>query len=372
MKNRCKFSEKIYMYLNDELNSSSTQELLEHMKICKECSEEFNMVKEMQKELGNFAEVELPKRFRENLHKRLEENAASRKVFKFENYTRVIGRLAAAAAAVLVVVVAAKGINMLNPVLNNTQSLSQVSDEALNQKAGLQENTAAAAMEKPEMDSDLDSVKERQAYMKSVQDDSAEEKSLTDRVNYGEILGMGETQPDKPSSNVEAESRMAAPDDSSQKSIPGGKNPPVQSEGFDVTSNPKYEHFMKYAAEAGEVSFETLFKDVNCGYSERNNLLVSDKKNWEEVWNKIKPDSSFMPEVDFSRSIVIAVCQGTKPTGGYGVEITKVIEKEDSLVVFVKETEPEPGSIVTEALTAPCHIIRVDKLGKSILFEKQE
>ncbi len=372
MKNRCEFSEKIYMHFNDELNSTDTQGLLKHLESCKECREEFDMVGAIQKELGNFDEIELPKGFRENLHRRLEEKSTSRKIFKFENYTRVIGRLAAAAAAVLVVVVAAKGIDMLNPVINNTQSLSQVSDEALNQKAGTLENTAAAVMEKPEMDSDFDSVKERQAYMKSVQDDSIEEKSLTDRLNYGEILGMGEVQPDKPSGNVEAETRMAAPDDSTQKSIPGGKNPPVQSEGFDVTSNPKYEHFMKYAAEAGEVSFETLFKDVNCGYSESNNLLVLDKNSWEEVWNKVKPDSSFLPEVDFSRSIVIAVCQGTKPTGGYSIEITRVIEKEGSLVVFVKETEPEPDSIVTEALTAPCHIIRVDKTGKSILFEKQE
>ena len=68
------------------------------------------------------------------------------------------------------------------------------------------------------------------------------------------------------------------------------------------------------------------------------------------------------PEVDFSEEMVIAIFSGEKPTGGYSIEITKVELDEDEVTIFFEEVSPEPGQPVTEALTQPFHIVKINRI----------
>lgn len=56
---------------------------------------------------------------------------------------------------------------------------------------------------------------------------------------------------------------------------------------------------------------------------------------------------------------VLTVYAGAKPTGGHGMEIDKIEETEDKLVVYVKEYEPGDGCIVTQAFTYPQATVRL-------------
>ncbi len=65
------------------------------------------------------------------------------------------------------------------------------------------------------------------------------------------------------------------------------------------------------------------------------------------------------PSVDFSRESVVGIFLGTKPTGGYSLEVTSVEALSDGLRVNVSIRNPAAGSITTQALTSPWVLVRV-------------
>ena len=57
--------------------------------------------------------------------------------------------------------------------------------------------------------------------------------------------------------------------------------------------------------------------------------------------------------------ILLTVQRGMQNTGGYGVSIESVVGNEKHIDVTVAEENPEPGGIVTEALTYPACTVRI-------------
>lgn len=51
--------------------------------------------------------------------------------------------------------------------------------------------------------------------------------------------------------------------------------------------------------------------------------------------------------------VIVTIASGRKNTGGYGIEISKVNVNGTKVQIYVKEYSPEPGMIVTQALTYP-------------------
>jgi hypothetical protein len=66
--------------------------------------------------------------------------------------------------------------------------------------------------------------------------------------------------------------------------------------------------------------------------------------------------------------MVAAVFLGARPTGGYGVEITGTRRDGDTLVVEFVERRPGPDAIVTQALTAPYHIVTLPRHEGAVVF----
>lgn len=116
-----------------------------------------------------------------------------------------------------------------------------------------------------------------------------------------------------------------------------------------------------------ELKFETIDDADWAGVGEKKNYIIKSKKEWQDVWAKAG-HSAIAPEVDFAKEMIIAVFYGVAPTGGYSVEIIKVIESLDKLTVFIKETSPGSDCIVTQALTEPRHIIKVQRVDKEAAF----
>lgn len=56
----------------------------------------------------------------------------------------------------------------------------------------------------------------------------------------------------------------------------------------------------------------------------------------------------------------IKINAGEKPTGGYSLSFDKLTEKEYPVEIMVELTEPKEGELVTEALTYPSLILKID------------
>ena len=70
-----------------------------------------------------------------------------------------------------------------------------------------------------------------------------------------------------------------------------------------------------------------------------------------------------VPGADLDRETLLALFLGPKPSGGYGLEVRGVTVEGGDLFVDVVETAPEPGAIVTQALTHPWLLLRVPRGG---------
>ncbi|MDN5214823.1 protease complex subunit PrcB family protein [Fulvivirgaceae bacterium BMA12] len=117
------------------------------------------------------------------------------------------------------------------------------------------------------------------------------------------------------------------------------------------------------------VTFQTIEKNLYSGILDEQYVLVDDPNSWEDLWDKTAvwtPDE--LPEVDFTKSMVIAVYMGEKVSGGFEIEISELRESEDTIEVVSKITIPESGQGVTTALSQPFHIIKINKTSKKIIF----
>ena len=63
---------------------------------------------------------------------------------------------------------------------------------------------------------------------------------------------------------------------------------------------------------------------------------------------------------------------GQKSISGFVVKITKVEKYENELVAFFTEVKPSPNAEVTQVLTQPYPIIKIEKSNLPVIFKKVE
>lgn len=122
-----------------------------------------------------------------------------------------------------------------------------------------------------------------------------------------------------------------------------------------------------------ELTFKTLSMGYSSGYWDRKDYVIKEISEWKNLWDithlKVSPKPD-IPNINFNDKMVIAVFKGLRSTGGYRIEITEIIERENSVEVFVKEISPLPEDIVTMALTQPYHIVKIERVDKKVIFKR--
>ena len=76
------------------------------------------------------------------------------------------------------------------------------------------------------------------------------------------------------------------------------------------------------------------------------------------------------PAVDFTTRMVVGVFLGSRMTGGFDVQITAAEIADGALVVRYTETTPGPGAMLAQVITAPFHLVSVEKFDGPVKFEK--
>jgi len=121
-----------------------------------------------------------------------------------------------------------------------------------------------------------------------------------------------------------------------------------------------------------EVEIKGEWKGYHCGYAEAARLVIKTEDRWKEVWGKVhllRLPQQDLPKIDFQKELVIAVFMGERKSGGYEIEIRKIIKTEKEIVVEVEEKEPSPESLQSMALTQPYHIVVVKSSPLPVKFQ---
>jgi hypothetical protein len=112
--------------------------------------------------------------------------------------------------------------------------------------------------------------------------------------------------------------------------------------------------------------FEVLTQQNDGGASIRFFEILSEPneikmlQNDENLKNKISPN-------DIQNSNFIVLNMGEKTSGGYKIGIDTVVETDKNIIITVKETAPQPGSMVTQAFTNPFCVVKINSKKEIII-----
>jgi hypothetical protein len=110
------------------------------------------------------------------------------------------------------------------------------------------------------------------------------------------------------------------------------------------------------------------------GLTESARVAVKDAEHWRTVWDQIWANHSegpALPEVDFSREMLVVAALGTRPSGGYSIYVDSAYYRTDHLEVVVRSISPGAGCGATTALTQPVDIARLPRSSKPVRYRER-
>jgi hypothetical protein len=121
------------------------------------------------------------------------------------------------------------------------------------------------------------------------------------------------------------------------------------------------------SATTQSLAFTTIAQSVIGGPANSTQQVIQNDSDYSAFFNGNPPAS---PTVDFTTEDVIAVAQGTKPTGGYSISIDQIDYDPSSgtATVNVREMTPTPHQIVNMMVTTPFHVVKLAKQASSYTF----
>lgn len=124
-----------------------------------------------------------------------------------------------------------------------------------------------------------------------------------------------------------------------------------------------------------EIPFEVIVSSFYSSVTEKQEIIVRDEKSYNELMNRAYEyldQKPYIPEVDFSKFIVIGVFMGAKPSGGHSVNVEKIIRSSDLIKVYINEVYPGINCGTTDAITYPFQIIKVPIYSGNFKFKTKK
>lgn len=111
------------------------------------------------------------------------------------------------------------------------------------------------------------------------------------------------------------------------------------------------------------VSFTVISEGSDSGtITERKNYRLHSTEEFSALWLMVYGTSSAVPVVDFTKEEVLAIFDGTRPTGGYSISVDSITDKTAlRRRISIRHSLPGDACVTTQAVTSPFQIIRVSK-----------
>lgn len=125
-----------------------------------------------------------------------------------------------------------------------------------------------------------------------------------------------------------------------------------------------------------DASIRILGKGLHSGVKLQEYHDLHNAADFAVWWHRTyatRGDVPALPDVDFSKQMVIAVFMGEKPHGGYSIAVTRVRTTADNYDVEITVTAPGPGCRTTQAFIEPYEFVAVpDSNGKFVNWKVQQ
>jgi protease stability complex PrcB-like protein len=120
---------------------------------------------------------------------------------------------------------------------------------------------------------------------------------------------------------------------------------------------------------------------IGGGIWDQLRVVVRDRDAWLDVWKRIHrpdpnrgpyPEPPPLPEIDFSREMIVVAGMGRRPSSAYAIIIDSAYDRNDRLEVVVRSVENRKGCGAFTVMTAPIDIVRLPKTERSVVFREIE
>jgi hypothetical protein len=144
-----------------------------------------------------------------------------------------------------------------------------------------------------------------------------------------------------------------------------------QSANLGLDASHKVEAIGFQSPVAFDLWFGTIVKQATSGIREARNVVVKDQASWEALWRahtaNLNSEIS-VPQVDFSRQMVVAVFAGNARVPCGQVGIVHVGPADGKLVVEYEERTPAADVACVAVVTEPAHIVLTDRSDAPVEF----
>ena len=111
----------------------------------------------------------------------------------------------------------------------------------------------------------------------------------------------------------------------------------------------------KKQVKSGPVDYKMIAEGQHSQADTASVYLIDNDKQWAETWGiayaNIEPMPT-LPEIDFTKNMVLASFMGQKNSGGYKIEISGIQLKDDTLDVTVTN-HMQAGGTMLPVITSP-------------------
>lgn len=120
-----------------------------------------------------------------------------------------------------------------------------------------------------------------------------------------------------------------------------------------------------------KIAWRTLSRGLTSGIEDARRVVIRDEATYLRLWAEHAADANRValpPAVDFDREMVIFVSMGSRPTGGFIIEIVDVELRRRKLRVLVSEQDPAPGTMQIQRTTQPYQLIALPTMRANVTF----
>jgi hypothetical protein len=117
------------------------------------------------------------------------------------------------------------------------------------------------------------------------------------------------------------------------------------------------------------IPFTKVVEGTQSTVTTRVNYLITSSVGLSKLWKMVDATST-PPAVDFNTHAVIAVFAGQRPTTGYAIKVSEVLDS-TSRLVSITVAKPDSNCMTGQSLTAPYEIVVVPATSLPFAHEDQ-
>lgn len=104
-------------------------------------------------------------------------------------------------------------------------------------------------------------------------------------------------------------------------------------------------------------------------------LVIKNRDEFNDFWKRLASPGRWLPplpEVDFSKEMIVVVGMGLRPSPGFIIMIDGACEVDGQVELFVSKVEDGPCGVVPAVITSPADVVRIPRSDLPVVFRETQ